>query len=571
MASSGRRPLLARNQQTHPSQASATRMTAKRPPSPSLRQHIAVKRLKTAHAAPQPDKLRPSADPDRERRKIARHEEWQHKWRNHIPTLRFYFDDRVDPDAADQAHLKLRELRGDTLDFYDLQEMTHLITTKDRADAANALVQKEDYKENGALKLLKRLPRPFKTNDDVVLRALRFKKKNQVRVWSIEKLEHWLGMILDPGSSQTGDMPAPKRERERERDLALLLRNERIHGTYERDPTQRRHDYRYFSKNSHFLLIEDIREELATVIAHEYVMPKGKTVPPWPVAYCDHRARGPFVAYDDKEKRRHKKALLEDEAEREDAAYVQHRLLKAQRHVWAQNDASRLGRRAGDLRRTVSLSNMRRREEEELEEDTTTVDLDDSQYQPYPHGSGYMASGQYMAASGNSVSITSTVGTTTSMANAVRNLSLPASLQGRIDSQIVTSRKPGGSAHVGDMGPPDRMPMLKKSKSTNTMRQAKRAEGMKPGYCEACRKKFEHFEDHIKTRSHRKFAENPENYLALDDVLSRVKRRTRQEAEEEERMWQARRDERVRQAAMMRYRASRLPPRVEDHIDLSDY
>ena len=100
-----------------------------------------------------------------------------------------------------------------------------------------------------------------------------------------------------------------------------------------------------------------------------------------------------------------------------------------------------------------------------------------------------------MAASGNSMAITSTAGTTTSMANAVRNLSLPASLQGRIDNQIITSRKAGGSAQIGDMGPPDRMPMLKKSKSTNTMRQAKRAEGMKPGYCEACRKKFENFED----------------------------------------------------------------------------
>ncbi|TRM69654.1 Dfp1/Him1, central region-domain-containing protein [Schizophyllum amplum] len=569
MAALNRRPLLARPHpqiaQLQPPSRTASAASCKRPPSPGLGS-APVKRLKTTSSVPQLDKPKQSVDPDRERRRTVRHEEWQRKWRNHVPTCRFYFDERVGSDSTALAHSKLRELRGDILDFYDLQEMTHLITTKDRADAANALVQREEYKENGALKMLKRLPKPFKTNDDVVLRALRFKKKSQVRVWSIEKLEHWLGDILDGASSQSVDVPAPRPER----DLALLLRNERIHGTSERDPTQKRNDYKYFSKNSHFVLVEDIREELATVIAHEYVMPKSKTVPPWPVAHCDHRARGPFTAYDDREKRRHQKAMQEEEEEREGALYTQYRLLKAQRHVWAQNDANRPDRRAGDLRRTVSLSNMRRREEEELEdEDATTVDLDDSQYQAYPHGSGYMASGQYMAASGNSMSITSAAGTTTSMSNAVRNLSLPASLQGRIDKEIVTSRKPGGSAQIGDMGPPDRMPVLRKSKSTNTMRQVKRAEGMKPGYCEACRRKFEHFEDHITTRGHRKFAENPNNYVALDDVLSRVKRHTLQDVDEERRLWEARRPERLRQATLRRRAATRTVS--EATIDLSEY
>ena len=37
--------------------------------------------------------------------------------------------------------------------------MTHLITTEERADAANTLIKHEEYKENGALKLLKRLPK----------------------------------------------------------------------------------------------------------------------------------------------------------------------------------------------------------------------------------------------------------------------------------------------------------------------------------------------------------------------------------------------------------------------------
>ena len=48
------------------------------------------------------------------------------------------------------------------------------------------------------------------------------------------------------------------------------------------------------------------------------------------------------------------------------------------------------------------------------------------------------------------------------------------------------------------MGPPvlpERAHVLRKSKSTNTMRLPKREEGAKPGYCESCRVKFENFKD----------------------------------------------------------------------------
>jgi regulatory subunit for Cdc7p protein kinase len=40
---------------------------------------------------------------------------------------------------------------------------------------------------------------------------------------------------------------------------------------------------------------------------------------------------------------------------------------------------------------------------------------------------------------------------------------------------------------------PDRVRMLRKSKSTNTLRLPKRDEKTKPGYCESCRAKFDDF------------------------------------------------------------------------------
>ena len=45
---------------------------------------------------------------------------------------------------------------------------------------------------------------------------------------------------------------------------------------------------------------------------------------------------------------------------------------------------------------------------------------------------------------------------------------------------------------------------------------------------------------HINGRRHRKFAVDDSNFAALDSILSRVRRHTKDEAEQEKRMWAAR-------------------------------
>lgn len=165
------------------------------------------------------------------------------------------------------------------------------------------------------------------------------------------------------------------------------------------------------------------------------------------------------------------------------------------------------------------------------------VEIGDRDFSESANASGYLASGVYMAASGNSVGITSTAGTTSTTGRSLRSLQLPASLRERLQQQVVTSRKFSAAAGepLGDkentMGPPLSIPsrtkgLLRKSRSTNTLRLPKREEGTKPGYCESCRLKFEDFKGHINGRRHRKFAMDDANFVQLDYVLSRVKRRT---------------------------------------------
>ncbi|KAF4808510.1 Hsk1-interacting molecule 1 [Colletotrichum siamense] len=53
---------------------------------------------------------------------------------------------------------------------------------------------------------------------------------------------------------------------------------------------------------------------------------------------------------------------------------------------------------------------------------------------------------------------------------------------------------------------------------------AKSKRDLKPGYCENCQDKFKDFDEHILTRKHRKFAENTDNWLELDELLGQLGR-----------------------------------------------
>jgi len=255
------------------------------------------------------------------------------------------------------------------------------------------------------------------------------------------------------------------------------------------------------------VLIEDVRQELATIHALEYPIqrgPDGKEQPAYPVLYCDPRSRGPFIKFDEREKRRWEKAQ-KAEREKEDERAEVARALKRKRQAEVQMPS----RKPSDLRRSVSMNNLHRQAVDTAIEEYVDLDADyrDGDTRESATASGYLAStggGAYVAASGNSVGITSTRGTTSTASGSFRTLELPASLRCRIRQQVVTSRKAPNanqtlSRNAGGMGPPLTIPdrpngALRKSRSTNTLRLPKRDEGSKPGYCESCRVKFDDFD-----------------------------------------------------------------------------
>ncbi|TFK44599.1 Dfp1/Him1, central region-domain-containing protein [Crucibulum laeve] len=556
-----RRPLVNRPQTTTsvPAAINSSRSVSasfKRPRSPD---HVEP-------SAPRPISKRPRSsvssqvacatrDVGKERRHAEREQqnaEFKEKYTRAFPSWTFYFDsENIDTEDSTIYMLEKRiEHLGGRIEGFFSREVTHLITNQSLPSVNDASAEKENSSKAAASKGHQLLRSPIKLKGRLLDEGVTTPSNNLMsnaaawglKIWNITKLE---SVLLRCDSSLPSNVTSqPPAIANPQRSLSRLLQSEKIHGISERDPAQKRHDFRYFSRASRFVLVEDMRQELATIAAHEYPVVKGRddTVnPPWPVLHCHPKARGPFVPFDDREKKRWEKQQLAEKALEQEQKTHKDRISKAElmRKVQVQRGASNVN----DLRRSVSMSNLHRRASYPVDRayESHIIDFDaDCDNPDSAYASGYLASGTmggYMAASGNSVSVTSTTGTT-STGNSLRSLHIPPAL--RLQRHVLTSLK---APPIGDkasctsqsttMGPPTVIPakqsVLRKSKSTNTLKLPKREEGNKPGYCESCRQKFDNFKLHIASRKHRKYATDAANFLQLDCVLARVQRHSREE------------------------------------------
>ncbi|KAF7793795.1 hypothetical protein EIP86_004916 [Pleurotus ostreatoroseus] len=520
----------------------------------SMRKHNSAKRAHSpephpdAHgnsskrAKPTPEAAAASAL-ERKVRRAEREQEFREKYTKAFPNWVFYFDmETVAPNMKDALGKRVTQMGARVDDFFS-REVTHFITQENVEKPANKEnVIKSRGAHNGGQSMLDspiRLRARAANNgmSELVQKAIQF----DLKIWTLEKL----GSVLDrcePALQST--QPAPTLAISSPANapnslLSSLLRAEKLYGlTTDRDPTQKRHDFVYFEKNSFFVLVEDVRHQLATVVAVQYPAKgrDGKDKVSYPVLHLHPRARGPFAPYDEKEERRRER---QEYAEKEKEQQLRRRTLRVldfERRRKAEIEA----KRQGDLRRTQSMVNLRRSATYAGHPTESFVDLDadyidDGELPESAAASGYLASAAYVAASGNSVGITSTTGTTSTTGGSFRT-QLPSLLREKMQHEVVTSRKALNAASRGkdgSMGPPpvpERQRLLRKSRSTNTMRLPKRDETSKPGYCESCRQKFPDFKEHVRSRKHRKFAMDDANFANLDTILARVKRRTLEEA-----------------------------------------
>ncbi|CAE7174134.1 unnamed protein product [Rhizoctonia solani] len=452
-----------------------------RSPDPDREEDDAHKRSRGSAAAPTDTK---TVDP-RTRERLERQQQREHYRNSYLkafPGFVFYFDD-VDEATKHRLSQICKSLNARIEPFFS-RNVTHVITSCPRPRIDALVAEAASNKENNPKKNLDLSRSPAKASvpstsrpkpsDAPETSALLVKAIGYgIKIWETIKLSSILDSITHNNRASRSATPSTQPT------LEHLLATERIHGTHERDPTARRPDYTYFPRNSYVLLVEDLTGVHATVASRDFgPKPVGGAKPGWPVCYAHPDARGPFDPPKPDRKERGR--------ERE-------------------RDPTVVSR----LRRTASLSQVRGKrratmgdepeQEQEVDEDPDADQQD------------------YIAASGNSVAITSNVASTTSTA-----VTGPAVLRVRSTLRFQALSKGTGGGASGM--PPPRM---RKAKSMNSLavRLPSREEKKKPGYCENCRSRFEDFDQHINGTKHRKFATKDSNFRELDQLLDRIQRR----------------------------------------------
>ncbi|EST10007.1 Zinc finger, DBF-type [Kalmanozyma brasiliensis GHG001] len=514
------------------------------------------------------------------RRRQSEQEVWRQKFTRAFPNFVFHFDS-VDDSTARKYTAHILKLGGRVEPFFS-NKVTHVITTRRVPDGsaleeintnagaaekssahklfrpsflatrtstvktgANAARSRPIplYSERNPLQ--ERPARQYGPND-LLIKAQGF----GIKVWQFEKLQNILMRLMKVSPR---DLEASTNVKQ---DLSQMLEKEKVFGSTERDPAAARSTWHYFEKSACYVLVEDATLEYRPIMCTEFQYTREdraqRIPPPWPMVYGQTPGRCPFTYYPPK-----RSVPKEEEGEGPSAPRLSAQL---------------------SLRRAVSLNNMAR----------SNLGPAFRPHVPPIRTANDTRQQDYPMASGNSVSITSNIASTTSniftdqqngatvglpqnrrVAELNRRVhtsnapirpprmlhASPASVLAGSAASGVGIRRDGGSplpgsplpgspaAQRGDaeqgasvrrmLGLEDKERRVDTTipgagsglqRSVSTSAVNKPASAKKPGYCENCRAKYEDFIEHIYDRKHRKFATNEANFVDIDALIGRVAR-----------------------------------------------
>lgn len=142
-------------------------------------------------------------------------------------------------------------------------------------------------------------------NSDLLYRA----REMGMKIWALEKLQRMMDVMFETGSSSQiihghntrsnivhGATVAPRITREA--DLSQLLRNERINGPSDRDPTVATKEMNLFK--GPFIYIHDIDERQKPIMVREYAKVNHKEEGDWPQFRSVTGGKCPFIEEVDK-------------------------------------------------------------------------------------------------------------------------------------------------------------------------------------------------------------------------------------------------------------------------------
>ncbi|RYO96128.1 hypothetical protein DL764_007532 [Monosporascus ibericus] len=394
---------------------------------------------------------------------------------------------------------------------------------------------------------------------DVLLRARDMGKK----IWPLDKLQRMLPLLLetDPYVSAAiaygprGAAAQSYESREtQDRNLLRLLHNERVNGPSDRDPTVVARELHYFK--GPYIYVYDMEEKQKPIMVREYEKVADKSEGAWPQFRTAAMGRCPFV--EDCEVRESRPRPKPKPQIRKPAVDPN--------PVSQQPEGSRLKPVTG--KRTLSeMENAHSRNSSVASTEFMNppkpvngkIDFSANAFTGRP-ATGRMLGGEPVASGVQPSHVTSAIrsqmisstaatpGLITGLSKEVhglqrqvlkRNTSTtsqdPSSRRNvetslRDDASVKRSFTLGRtSSRKLDMvdengtskGDAESKPVSHTEKRAE--RKAKKKD-LKPGYCENCQEKYDDFDEHIDSKKHRRFADDPENWVELDDLLAQLER-----------------------------------------------
>ncbi|KAK4241783.1 Dfp1/Him1, central region-domain-containing protein [Achaetomium macrosporum] len=413
---------------------------------------------------------------------------------------------------------------------------------------------------------------PKARSADVLDRAREMGKK----IWSLEKLQKILKMLLEPDAALSTAMGYDRGDTQSistkvatgQEDLAKLLHAERIHGPSDRDPTVSSKELYTFT--GPYIYVYDLEEKTKPIMIREYHKVADPKNGDWPQFRVASHGRCPFVMdenYDpaekqdrdrdrDRAKTRAAKAAVEDPdepaAKKPKASEVPPpRPATGKRTLSQMEDGHNRG--MANVREAALLDRSKISNPPSFDFRSQNAFISQAKAGRFvagePVASGLQPSNATSAIRSQMISSTTggllgaKAGTSKEIHGLQRKVVLQKGTAPSLSQDIGSRRRAetnhdgttfGRSASVAGVTSRRLDPVCEEesSKQREKLRrtasvpvsQPKPKRDPKPGYCENCQDKFADFEEHIVSRKHRKFAENDENWAQLDALLSQLKR-----------------------------------------------
>lgn len=382
--------------------------------------------------------------------------QWQEKYRMAIKNFVFYLD-RLDQPTTLDLTSKIRAW-GARVDPFFSKDVTHLITDQPvpigiheqapsprKRNNAYQLPSPTRNKENGQpivgpCRISKRLtgcsPGKDFSNDmtlsshQLILKCLELK----IKIWKSEKLLNVLYRL--------GDQRSPIKQPPIKPSLPSLLLKEAQQGhTNEYDPVAPKPDYYYFGPKAMFIMVEDSNQEHKPIIVKEYARPKTREATAWPVMWGGAEGKSAFSRNSAKQSylqirnrirqsfEMRSKAMLQQGAPQPNAETPQKPTKSPDKSIAAPQHVERDPPVQPTLRRAVSMNILQRRQSARLtrnsiyskpcesvaskSDDNVCKEIDhvNATTPQYHRGPGNV----FLAASGNSMTVTSNMPSATSI------------------------------------------------------------------------------------------------------------------------------------------------------------